>query len=133
MEGELINLGIDPDVKEILDEHGDKLTQHENKIAQHDLEIKNLQFQGVEQKVILENIKDCQTETKKDVSELKNIILTQNNAMLNSMNNLIINKNDNETKKEINSSNNITKIILKVLGVIGIIIASLYTGGKVFS
>lgn len=122
----VFELVLEPEVKDILDEHGDRLSDHDNRI-------KDLEIGKAKTDQILTNIQENQKEFKADIKRLENITLNHQNTMLNSMNQLLFNKEENQTKKEINRNNNATSIILKVTVGILAILGSLFTGGKLMN
>lgn len=95
---EVVNLDLD--VKEVLDKHGELLDKHTDDI--NELQI----FKSV-------------TEEKfnnfgAQLTRVENTLLTSNNAILQTLNNVVSNRDQNKTQ-----------VVLKVLGIIGGIISTL--------
>jgi hypothetical protein len=99
---------IDPEVKEKLEEHDDR--------------IRSLEIQSAKTEQMLVNIQEGQKETKEHLCKLENTTLNSHNVLVNSMNQLLVKKEENNAK-----------IILKILGIIAGITAGVFAGGKLIN
>jgi hypothetical protein len=86
------NMAIEPEVKQVLDEHGGRIQKLENNME-----------------IVLSKVGDLGTA----FGRVENVVLSTQNSILTNYTNLAIN---NKTQN--------TKIILKVLGVIGLMVGS---------
>lgn len=114
-------MSIEPEIKEILDDHGEELKEHNSRIR--DLEIG---FAKSDQ--TLEYLKKSQDEMKDSMKRIENITLNSQNSILTSLNALITTRENNEVNKEINKENNKNSLYIKILGVLGIIGGSFIAG-----
>ena len=55
------------------------------------------------------------TNLEESMNRVENILLNSNNSIISTLNQMIISKNENETKKEITKNTNKTNIIIQVV------------------
>lgn len=110
----VVDLGIEPDVKEILDIHNRTLQDHNEKIQE--LQIDNA------------SIKEKISSIEGIVTRFETNYYQTSNSMLQTMSQLVVNTNNNNTEIINNKNNNRKDIALKILGVIGILIAGAFIG-----
>jgi predicted nuclease with TOPRIM domain len=92
------------------------------RIEDHEGRIRTLESDNIRSQEILKNLEKNHEELKSDIRKLENTTLNTNNAILNSINQLISNKDNNETKKVIAKSNNKTEIIKQFLVTISAVV-----------
>jgi len=89
------------EIKEKFDEFG-------NILKSHDYRIKELEINFVKNNEKLTNLEES-------MNRVENILLNSNNSIISTLNQMIISKNENETKKEITKNTNKTNIIIQVV------------------
>ena len=108
-------MGIEPQVKEILDNHGSRLCQLELATAKMEERFSKIDYQLMD---VRTDVSELKQELKNDLAKVENTMLVNFNALL-------------DYKK--NTDNNKTQLVLKVVGIIGGVITLLiigYFGGK---
>lgn len=117
---------LDPDVKEILEDHG-------NRLDIHDVEITDL-------KVGFAKLDKGQENIDKSMNRLENTVLTTQNSILSTLNQFVDNTTkkqiaeyENDTKREIAKGDNRRDIIIKVLWIGGSLLTGLLAGSKFLS
>jgi len=88
-------------IKEKFDEFG-------NILKSHDYRIKELEINFVKNNEKLTNLEES-------MNRVENILLNSNNSIISTLNQMIMSKNENETKKEITKNTNKTNIIIQVV------------------
>ena len=88
-------------IKEKFDEFG-------NILKSHDYRIKELEINFVKNNEKLTNLEES-------MNRVENILLNSNNSIISTLNQMIISKNENETKKEITKNTNKTNIIIQIV------------------
>lgn len=143
MEG-LVNEVDETQIKEALNshlqtlnDHEKKITDHENKLCHIDNEIDILQIKNATYDERFNSI-DFQFDTiKSTLVRMENASLATSSILINSLSQIATNANatSNEIKKDANNNkaeiikaklDNSTKVVLKVLGIIGIIVAGIF-------
>lgn len=110
---EVLNLGLDDnEVKEILDEHGNRINR---------LEIDNASIKEKLNSISLQmgDTKEQVTDLKDAVARLETTVLTTNNSILSTLSQVVTNTNNNSTQIITTEKNNKKDIIIKILGIIG--------------
>jgi hypothetical protein len=117
----MMSLTIEPEVKEVLDNHGEELKEHDSRI-------KYLEIESAKSGQTLEYLKQSQDEMRDGMKRIENITLNSNNSILTALNSLIMNRENNETSKEINKENNKNGLYIKIITAIGLIGGSFFAG-----
>jgi len=112
MGGVVEPMGFEEDVKEILDDHGERITK---------LEIDNA---GIKEK--LNNIEAQTIDVKSAVVRLESTVLQTNNSVLQTLSQVVTNTSNNATQIVTTKNNNITEIIIKVLTIIGSLLVGFF-------
>lgn len=113
----VVDLGIEPEVKEILDTHKKTLEYHGEKIQE--LQIDNA------------SIKEKLNSVEGIVTRFETNYYQTSNSMLQTMSQLVVNTSNNNTEIVKTNQNNKREIIVKVLGIIGLIVAGIFIGNGV--
>jgi len=106
-------VAIEPEIKEILDDHGKSIV--------------NLQIDNASIKEQLNSIKTEMTGVKEVVTDFKNNYLQSSNSMMGTLSTLLQNSSNNNTEIIKTSSNNKKDIAIKILAVIGVIASAYFT------
>jgi len=101
-------MSMDLEIKEVLDGHTEILEKHSE-------EIKQLQIQYARTDERLISMEVSQKKLEKGIDRLENLTLNNHNTIINTLNQLIMSKNDNDTKKEVSKKTNNTNIIIQVI------------------
>ena len=117
----LEEVGIEDEVKIILDDHGKKIDDHDKKII--DLQIKSASF---EEK--LNNLEDSMKDVKGTLVRFENNYLQTANSMMQTMSQIVINTSNNSTELTKTKSTNKKDIIINILKISGSIIGVLILG-----
>jgi len=99
-----------------------------NELKEQDGRIRELEIESAKTGQKLDYLKLSQDEIKESINRIETSTLNNQNSILTSLNALIINRENNETKKEINKQNNKNSLYLKILGVISLIGGSFFAG-----
>ena len=126
-------MSIEPEVQQ-------KFNEIDEDLKDYNVRIRSLELEMAKQGETLEYIKQSNDEIKDNQKRMENNSLQNQNSVLSILNQLVINKNDNDTQLKINQINNEsqkniskidnkTKIIIAGLGIfsgsVGCIIASI--------
>ena len=99
-----------------------------NELKEQDGRIRELEIESAKTGQKLDYLKLSQDEIKESINRIETSTLNNQNSILTSLNALIINRENNETKKEINKQNNKNNLYLKILGVLSLIGGSFFAG-----
>jgi len=88
----------------------EKFDQVDKKINLQDERLRTLEIEFAKNNETLSNVKQGQEELKGSIQKIENNIISNHNAVLNSLNTLIINKNDNLTKIEMSKNEKESKV-----------------------
>ena len=88
----------------------EKFNQVDKKINSQDERLRTLEIEFAKNNETLSNVKQGQEELKGSIQKIENNIMSNHNAVLNSLNTLIINKNDNLTKLEMSKNEKESKV-----------------------
>jgi len=99
---------IEPDVQQRFDEIEDDLKDY-------DTRLRNLEIGFAKQTETLNFVKQGQEELKQSVKGLENTLINTNNSVLNSINQLLISKDTNNTQKKISKYNSNTRIVVQTI------------------
>jgi hypothetical protein len=111
-------VAIDKEVKTVLDEHGQRIQQQDQRIQKLE---NQMEF-------IVNEMSGLKTEFAGVISvanETKNTVVNLSGTLISTFATILTNKQDNNTVVATTKMNNKTKIILKVLGVIGTIVLTI--------
>jgi len=103
----------------------EKVEEHNELLKNHDERLRILEINKARTEEIISNLTKNHKELKSDIQELRNTTLNTNNAVLNSINQLIIARDNNDTQKNINKNTNITQIIKQFLVTISAIVVGI--------
>ena len=123
---------IDPEVK-------NKLEEIDCDLREHDLRLRDLERGFERNTIILQTVTEGQNKLEDRMIRLENTTLSNHNVLLGSLNQLMINRENNDTNIKINEINNdtnkqiskhdnLTRILLQLLILITAISAGIYTG-----
>lgn len=105
MKVEVACVSIDPEIKDVLDNHKETLEDHSKSIAQ--LQIDNA------------TIKTQMNDIKETISDFKNIYLQTATSMMGTLSAVFQNTTNNNTEIIKTKSNNSKEIVLKILAICG--------------
>jgi len=108
--------------EELIKEKFDNI--HE-KIINHDERISRIEIGMVQQQESMKYVIKNQEELSNDIKFMSNNLMQYNNSVLTSLNDLLRNKNDNNTKIKINKEENRNKLYIQLM----ILFGGLITGG----
>jgi len=99
---------IEPEVQQRFDEIEDDLKDY-------DTRLRNLEIGFAKQTETLNFVKQGQEELKQSVKGMENTLINTNNSVLNSINQLLISKDNNSTQKKISKQENNAKVIIQTI------------------
>jgi len=137
MEGVFEEMAIEDEVLGKLDDHEKRISNNSKKIEEHDKQITELQLKDVNFEGRFNNIDNQIGEIKNSLTRMENTSLQTTNILMQTLSQVVINtssanneiaKEDSKSEKEIikGKMDNNTKIILKVLGLIGFVIGGIF-------
>ncbi|WP_298196457.1 hypothetical protein [Desulfosporosinus sp.] len=109
---EVLEVSIEPEIKEVLDNHKVILEDHGKSITK-------LQIDNASIKEQLNSIKTQMTDVKEIITDLKSSYLQSTNSMMGTLSAVLQNTSNNNTEIIKTNSNNKKEIAIKVLAVIG--------------
>lgn len=122
MEGMVVDVGFEDDLKDVKDTLGD----HKKVLDDHTDKIQALEVDSGILKERWNNITIQLTRIENNALSTNTALLASNNSMLQTMNKLVDGntaQSTNKTEVEKVKNNNTTQVILKVLGIAGAILA----------
>lgn len=126
---------IDAEIKEILNGHDEVLKEHNERLH-------NLEIEFAKTNTTLDYLKESHDELKQDFKSLENVVISNNNTMLGSINNIstiLIAKENNQVQKDITKDNiqsqekinkftNLNNLIKQILITGGTVLCALLAG-----
>lgn len=112
----------------VSDEIKNKIGEHNEMLKDHDERIRSLEINSARTEEILSNLEKNQEKLSQDIQELKNTTLNTNNAVLSSINQLIITRENNSTQQNISKYTNLTEVIKQVILTGGTVLLALWGG-----
>lgn len=94
-------LAIEPEIQEVLDEHGNKINNLETKVEILDVRLKNMENNLTDVKII--------------ATRTENTFLTSYNSLLQGVSQILTNTSTNQTAISTNKMDNKTKIVIALI------------------
>ena len=113
----VVDLGIEPEVKEILDSHEQTLADHSEKI--HKMQLDNA---GIKEKL---------NSVEGIVARFETNYYQTSNSIMQTMSQLVVNTSAQNTEITKVKIDNKTKVILKVLGIFALLITGILIGNGI--
>ena len=134
---EVLELGIEEDVLCKLDDHEKKLSDHDTRLNQHGEKLHELEIKNAGYDARFDFIDSEFNTIKISLARIENNSLQSSNILLSTLSQIAINTSStkNEIEKEDNKSeneiikgkmDNKTKVILKALGIVAIVITGFF-------
>ena len=134
---EVLELGIEEDVLCKLDDHEKKLSDHDTRLNQHGEKLHELEIKNAGYDARFDFIDSEFNTIKISLARIENNSLQSSNILLSTLSQIAINTSStkNEIEKEDNKSendiikgkmDNNTKVVLKVLGIVAIMITGFF-------
>ena len=120
---------LDNETKQKLSEIDKDITElKENDKEQAD-RLRSLEIKFESQSKTLEYVKINTDKIEEGMKEIKGINLQNQNTLLE----MLISNNENNTKKEISKFDNLTKITIQVLAIVGTVLTTVYFSSKLIT
>lgn len=100
------------------------------RIDNHEERIRYLEIDSARNQETLSHLIKNQEELKHGIQKLENTTINNNNAILNTLNQLVITKDNNNTQKSISKYTNITLILKQLLITGGAVIIGIWGSSK---
>jgi len=134
---EVLEVGIEEDVLCKLDDHEKKLSDHDTRLNQHGEKLHELEIKNAGYDARFDFIDSEFNTIKISLARIENNSLQSSNILLSTLSQIAINTSStkNEIEKEDNKSendiikgkmDNNTKVVLKVLGIVAIMITGFF-------
>jgi len=118
-------MSIDKDVEKRFEEIDEDLKDHNNRL-------KVLEIEFAKTNTTLEYLKQSNDDIKDSLKRVENNNLQNQNIILNSLNQLVVNKEKNKSQEKISKFDNLTKISVQIIITGGLLIGGILSGKFLF-
>jgi len=93
----------------------ERFNEVDERIKSHDERLRSIEIEFAKNNETLNNVKQGQESLKKSMDKIEGQMLTNHNAMLSGLNNLLMNKQDNSTKVEVAKIDGKSKVYIQII------------------